>query len=79
MSLKEPYTTSYVLAIAMFVLSVAVCKIFTVEICMALTLTLTLNELRSNVNMPTERTNATIYVLAIAIFFLSIIVGCTQV
>ena len=37
--IDSPQATFYLLAIAMFVLSVTVCEILTVEMCMTLTLT----------------------------------------
>ena len=71
--MKRPYATSYLLAIAMFALSVTVCEILTVEICKPLTLTFRI-EPGSNINMSVERPHATSHVLTIAVFDLSVTV-----
>ena len=41
MAMEGPYTTLYLLTIAMFALSITVCEILAVKMCMTLTLTLT--------------------------------------
>ena len=44
--IERPYATFYMLAIAMFVLSITVCEILIVEMCMALTLTVRMNQIQ---------------------------------
>ena len=59
MQMERPYATFYLLAMAMFALSVTFCEILTVEMYMSGS--------RSNAKMPVERSHATFYVFTIAI------------
>ena len=65
MLMGKPFATLYLLAKAIFALSVAPCIIFTVKMYMTL---------RIGKNMPVERSHATSYVLATEIFVLSVTV-----
>ena len=67
--MARPYATLYLLAIANSVLSVTVCEIFAVEVCMTLTPTSGMGQYK-NVIMLVEWSHATSYVLAIAMFVL---------
>ena len=62
----RPYASFYILAIAMFALSISNLEIFTVKACMILTLTFRMGQ----DHMPNERPHVTSYVLTIAIFAL---------
>ena len=69
MAAGTPHATSCVLAMAMFAISVTVCEIITVEICMILTLTFNIqNGPKSNINRPMKKPYATSYLSAIAMF-----------
>ena len=59
--MKIPFATFYLWAIAIFVISVTVCEMLSVEICMTLTLTLRIGQ---HVNMPMKRPHSTFYLLA---------------
>ena len=54
MIFERPCASSYLLTIAISALSVTILKIFTVEMCMTLTITLRMGKERSNVNMSIE-------------------------
>ena len=64
MLIKSPHTTLYLLPIAMFALSVTVCEVLSIELCMTFTLTFGFfYGPRSNINMPLERPHATFCVV----------------
>ena len=66
MPIARPHTPSYALAKSIFVLSVTVCKMFTFEMC--INLTLTYKWAKFKYKYAIERRHATFYLLAIAIF-----------
>ena len=55
MIFERPCASSYLLTIAMFALSVTILQIFTVDMCMFLTIMLRMSKERSNVNVSIER------------------------
>ena len=73
MLIESLHATSYLMAIVMFVLSFTACTIFTVKVCMILTLTFRMNQDKKYNNfffLDQRKGSMRLYLLAITIFAL---------